>query len=351
MAHLAIFCTKKPTTGGKLLLDLQSSIIQNIHNMKAITKIAIFASLFGGAFGAKAETVEPLKYGDMDSWVTRQIKESRVIGGHTKTLYEVGPEQTITDGKPYANAGGSPWGTSNVMAKVAGVTKAVCSVAPDDHPGHGKCAKLETHIENVKALGVVNMKVLSPGSLFLGRFIEPVTTTDGAERFMICDTKFTRRPKALRFDYKFQQSNEKRVDMDGIGRAKDVEGPDRAVARLYLQKRTEDAQGNITAKRVGTLLVRFDKSTDWVNGATFDIIYGDATDKPGYDAKFMSLQQPLCYTVNSKGKSVPVKETGWAAPGEEPTHIMLQFISSDGGTYVGSPGNTLWIDNVALVYE
>ena len=294
--------------------------------------------------------MERLKYGDMESWITREVKESRVIGGKTKTLYEVGPEQTITDGKPYTTTGGSPWGTSNIMAKVAGVTKTTGTVTPDEHPGHGKCAKLETHIESVKALGIVNIKVLSPGSLFLGYFKEPITSTDGAEKFMIWDTKFTRRPKALRFDYKFQQSKEKRIDMDGLSRSKEVAGPDRGLARLYLQKRTEDAQGNVTAKRVGTMLVRFDKSTDWVNGATYDIIYGDATSKPGYDAERMALQT-LCYTINSKGKTVPVTETGWAAPGEEPTHIMLQFISSDGGTFVGSPGNTLWIDNVALVYE
>ena len=29
---------------------------------------------------------------------------------------------------------------------------------------------------------------------------------------------------------------------------------------------------------------------------------------------------------------------------------MLQFSSSHGGAYIGSPGNTLWVDNVRLVY-
>lgn len=318
--------------------------------MKNITKIAILTCLFGCAIGSKAETVEPLKYGDMDSWVTRKVKESRVIGGNTRTLYEVGPTQTITDGKPYVNAGGSPWGTSNIMAKVAGVTKTTSTVTPDEHPGHGKCAKLETQIEGVKALGIVNVKVLSPASLYLGHIIEPITSTKGAEKFLIWDTKFTRRPKALRFDYKYLQSKEKRIDMNGFSSAKDVSGPDRGMARLYLQKRVEDDQGNVTATRVGTMLVRFDKTTDWVNGATFDIVYGDPSGQTGYDAERMDLQT-LCYTLNSKGKTVPVTETGWASPGEEPTHIILQFVSSDGGTFVGSPGNTLWIDNVALVYE
>ena len=55
------------------------------------------------------------KYGDFNQWVTRNVKESGVIGGDTKTLYEIGPTQTITGNTPYTNKGGSPWGTSNVM--------------------------------------------------------------------------------------------------------------------------------------------------------------------------------------------------------------------------------------------
>ena len=35
---------------------------------------------------------------------------------------------------------------------------------------------------------------------------------------------------------------------------------------------------------------------------------------------------------------------------ENPTHMILQFSSSHGGAFIGSPGNTLWVDNVKLVY-
>ena len=56
------------------------------------------------------------------------------------------------------------------------------------------------------------------------------------------------------------------------------------------------------------------------------------------------------YARNSKGKSVPVREVGWAATDETPTHLILQFSSSDGVACTGTPGNTLWIDNVSLVY-
>ena len=110
---------------------------------------------------------EYLPYGNMNSWTIRHIKESGVIGGDTKTLYEVGPNRTITGNKPYVNGGGSPWGTSNVMAKVMGVVKTNNSVYRDKH-GSGYCAKLETHIEKVRVLGLMNMKVLAAGSLFLG---------------------------------------------------------------------------------------------------------------------------------------------------------------------------------------
>lgn len=311
--------------------------------------ISIILAILGVALPAAAQSFEPIKYGNMDQWVTREVKESRVIGGNTKTLYEVGPTQTVSDGKPFTNLGGSPWGTSNVMAKVAGVTKVASSVSPDEHPGHGKCAKLETHIEGVKAVGIVNISVLQPGSLFMGTMTEPVTSTKGGERFMICNTPFTRRPKAVQFDYKFQQSTEPRIKMTGFSRKADVAGPDYGVARLFLQKRSEDADGNVTAKRVGTMYVRFKKSTDWVDGANFEILYGDITGQPGYDASTMGLNS-IFYTLNSQGKSVPVKEIGWAAAGEEPTHVILQFISSHGETYTGAPGNTLWIDNVGFVY-
>ena len=56
------------------------------------------------------------------------------------------------------------------------------------------------------------------------------------------------------------------------------------------------------------------------------------------------------YAKNSKGKLVPVKEIGWGSASDTPTHLVLQFDSSHGGAYVGSEGNTLWIDNVRFIY-
>ncbi len=75
------------------------------------------------AFVASGQKMEKLPYGDMNQWVTRDIKESRVIGGDWKKCYAIGPTTTIRGDKPYSNMGGSPWATSNVMAKVMGITK------------------------------------------------------------------------------------------------------------------------------------------------------------------------------------------------------------------------------------
>lgn len=69
--------------------------------------------------------VEMIPFGNMDQWIDRQIKESGIIGGATKNVYAIGPTATIRENKPYKNMGGSPWATSNVMARVAGITKPI----------------------------------------------------------------------------------------------------------------------------------------------------------------------------------------------------------------------------------
>ena len=62
------------------------------------------------------------------------------------------------------------------------------------------------------------------------------------------------------------------------------------------------------------------------------------------------LQVQERYAVNSKGESVPIKEVAWGTEDDVPTHIQLQFTSSHGGAYIGSPGNSFYVDNVKLVY-
>lgn len=296
------------------------------------------------------ETFELFKYGDMDSWVTRSIHESGIIGGHTKHLYELGPTQQINGNVAYVNMGGSPWGNSNVMAKVVGIVKTNTSVYPEDR-GNGKCAKLETHIESVKVLGIVNITVVASGSLFLGDMKEPITSTKDGEAALNAGIPFTKHPKAIRYDYRTKMSNDlNRIRLTGFSKRAVIPGKDAAVMTCLLQKRVEDSHGNIFAKRVGTACVRYDDSTDWQNGATYEIKYGNIEQDSCYVPELMKLGVGEYHARNSHDESVKIQEIGWAKPDEEPTHIIVQFTSSVGGAFIGSPGNTIWVDNVGLVY-
>lgn len=102
--------------------------------------------------------LEPIKYGDMQNWYVRDIKESAIIGGDTKTLYEIGPSGHTSGNKAYRNLGGSPWSTSNVYAKVSGVVKTSCAVEPATVNG-ARMAKVQARMEHVKALGIINLDV------------------------------------------------------------------------------------------------------------------------------------------------------------------------------------------------
>lgn len=309
--------------------------------------------IIGAVFSLKTaaqEKIEPVLYGNMDHWVVRNIKESGIIGGNAKTLYEIGPSRTIDGNIPYKNMGKSPWATSNVMAKVMGVVKTNQSVYRDTH-GNGYCAKLMTHVEHVKVLGLMNISVLAAGSIFLGDIQEPITGTKDGEKSLNWGIPYNKRPKALRYDYRVSLSGSpNRIKQTGFSKVSTVSGKDCAVTVLLLQKRTEDAKGNIMAKRVGTMVIEYAHSTkDWVENATYRIMYGDIHNHPGYDARLMGLRS-TDYARNSKGKSVQVKETGWASEDDTPMHLVLQFSSSNGGAFIGSPGNTFWIDNVRLVF-
>ena len=84
--------------------------------------------------------VDYIAFGNFDKWLVRKVTESGVLGGETKTLYEIAPTATWNNNNAYKNQGGSPWATSNVMAKVAGITKTNVSVYREERPGHGYCA-------------------------------------------------------------------------------------------------------------------------------------------------------------------------------------------------------------------
>lgn len=290
-----------------------------------------------------------LPFGNLDSWYIRKIKESHLMGGKVKTLYEVAPKGSTDKAEPYRNLGGSPWATSNVLAKPVGIVKTNTSVYREEREGHGYCAKLYTHLESCKVLGMVNIEVLAAGSLFLGELVEPVNSAKNPYGKMSFGMPFTKRPKAIKFDYKTKIVGTPNRIKKGVGGRSTVKGMDMADCVLYLQKRWEDAEGNIFASRVGTMVHRFKKSTSgWVNNASFTIHYGDITGESYYNASSMGLNKMRC-AKNSKGKLVPVQEVKWEGDAT-PTHIVLQFSSSHGGAYIGTEGNTLWLDNIRLTY-
>lgn len=238
------------------------------------------------------------------------------------------------------------------MAKVSGITKASVSVYPERR-GEGYCARLETGIESVSAMGFLNVKVLVGGCLYLGRFLEPAKNSSETWGQIVCGIPFRRKPSALLFDYKVRLSGKSdRIKQDGFSKRSEVRGMDMPVVCLILQKRWEDKQGNLYAKRIGTLVVRIGKDTDWVNDITFPILYGDITKRDDYKS-YMGLLtgKSARYSLNSKGKNVPIQEIGWGTEEDEVTHMILEFCSSHGGSYIGSPGNTFWVDNIRLVYQ
>ena len=188
---------------------------------------------------------------------------------------------------------------------------------------------------------------------FLGETLEPITSTSNPMAKLDAGMKFTGKPKALVFDYRVKLSGHpNRIKETGFSKVKTVAGIDMADCVCLLQKRWEDAKGNIWAKRVGTMVVRFAKTTNgWVENASFPIHYGDITRQHFYKP-YMGLLSgnDTKWAKNSKGKMMPVKEIGWATANEAPTHMILQFDSSHGGAYIGSVGNTLWVDNVRVEY-
>jgi len=318
--------------------------------------IRVLASVISMLFlvaSVSGETVVPISYGNMNRWEVRRIPESGIIGGNIKTLYEIAPNDTVEGNVVYKNKGGSPWATSNVLAHVKGITKGSNAVFPDMRGDGDRAAKLCTMIERVKVIGIINIDVLVGGSIFMGEMVEPVRSTDNPYGNMVMGVPFTKRPKALQYDYKVEMPGaDERIYSSGFGRKKTLPGHDNAEVYIILQRRWEDEDGNLYAKRVGTGRERFGTSTDgWVNGHRLEVEYGDITGTPGYK-DFMGLipEDKSYYARNSRGKMVPVKEVGWDNPEATPTHMLVMASAASGTAYIGTPGLTLWVDNFALVY-
>ena len=292
-------------------------------------------------------------YGTFDTWCVREIKESGLIGGQTKYLYEFygTPSDTLrTEKEPFNAPEDYIWRTNNVLAIIAGIVKTNNTVFPEKR-GDGYCARIETHIEEVKALGIVNMDVTCQGVMLIGELPEPIRDTKSPMAKVDYGVAFNGRPKAVRLDYKADVGHEV-IRGTGFSKLKPLGVPDWAELTVILQKRWEDEDGNVHALRVGTGIERIMEDVpQWKNGYEVKVHYGDITSQPFYK-EYMGLKtdpETAYHALNSKGKNVIISEDGWAAPGTEPTHLMIHIISSCGNAFYGGVGNTVWVDNVQIV--
>ena len=322
----------------------------------------IFITLSLVAFGiscvtAQGQSVEETirkinEYGTFDRWSVREVKESGIIGGATKHLYEFyGDRDTlVTNKEPFTAPEDYMWRTNNVLAVVAGVVKTNNTVFPEKRDD-GYCARIETHIEEVKALGIVNMDVVCQGALLVGVLPEPIRDTKSPMAKVFYGFPFEASPKAVKLDYKADVAHEV-MRGTGFSKLKPMDYPDSAEFTIMLQKRWEDEDGRVHALRVGTGIERISEDVpEWVNGYEVKIHYGDITAEPFYE-DYMGLKtdpEIAYHALNSKGKNVVVEEEGWAEPGTEPNYMILHFIASCGKAFYGGVGNTLWVDNVEIV--
>lgn len=317
-----------------------------------IDSLTIFAGLLCCTFlSAQDQKVELInRYGSLDYWSAREIKESGIIGGNTKQLYEFfGNYETVPTSAPFSAPEGYYWRTNNVMAQVAGVTKTNNTVFPEKR-GDGYCARIETHIETVKALGIVNMEVVCQGAFILGGITEPIRDTKNPMEKVLYGIPFTGRPKALCFDYKADVGNAT-IRGTGFSKLKRLDTPDYPKIFIILQKRWEDRDGNVHALRVGTgSMMVLDNIDEWINGHRLEVHYGDISSEPFFEEHMDLNNDPgrAFHAINSHGENVRITEDGWASADETPNTLIISFLASSGEPFSGGVGNTLWVDNILL---
>lgn len=293
---------------------------------------------------ADAQRRELVPFGDFEQWTVRQIKESDIIGGASRTLYVIAPTDTIRQNAAF-DYSNTIWASSNAYAVVMGITKTSCSVTPDKGPD-GLCARLESCYASVKVAGIVDVKVFAGGSVYWGKMLEPIKGVSKPYSNMDWGIPFTGRPGALVLDYKSVLPNTGKI----VRGRKEVDGYDPEEIMLILQNRREDADGRLHVKRVGTAAIRIERSSGkWVKDKVIPVIYGDATKDSSY-RDYMGLTDFL-YAVNSKGKCVTAPEEGWAEPWTPVTHALLSISSGSCHGFDGAVGNILWVDNIRLEYE
>lgn len=274
-----------------------------------------------------------------------------MLGGHTRTLYVVAPTDTIRENAPYKyGQNGNPWSMSDAYAVVSGIQKAAGTVEPERR-GDGYCAHLAVKNLEVVVFKIVNIHVIVAGTIFWGQTIEPVTTAKDPYRNIDFGVPFTKRPSYLMYDFKCEVSPERTLTRaTGLTAPRTIEGHDECETYLFLQRRWEDSEGHIHAERVGTAYERFDVShPEWENGHRVPVWYGNCTNNPGFKP-YMGLTHRM-RALNSRGQIVPIEEDSWAPADAQPTHAILMLTSGCYEAFYGKDGNSLWVDNVKLVYN
>ena len=315
-----------------------------------MAKVQVTIWLLLASMAAMAQRYEKVPFGDFEHWTVRYVTESQIIGGQEKTLYVIGPDDTIRSNEPYSYKN-TIWSTSNAFAKVAGVGKTSTNVSPDNGPT-GKCAKLSTQFASCKVAGLINIKVLAAGSIYLGKMIEPITGVSDPYAFMDWGIPFTKRPKALVLNYKATIPNTGKLVKGTTFRTTEFNGYDPAEILFILQNRWEDEKGNIHAKRVGTAVFHIEKSSNgWVKGFKVPVIYGDARKSKDYKPYMDVIAgEKTMYALNGKGKKKVIQEESWAEENCPVTHAIMMITSGSQGAFVGALDNVLWVDEIRLEY-
>jgi len=313
-------------------------------------RLFLFVSWFVAVSLSCQERIEPVPFGDMDQWVVRYIKESRIIGGKTRILYAIAPTDTIRKNIAFDyDKSASPWTVSSAYARVAGVEKASGTVSPERR-GKGWCCRLDNKMDSVIAIGIIKKYVMVAGTIFTGVTLEPVTSADDPYSVVDMGVPFTKRPVAMMLDYKAKiDESDEIVAANASAKITKRKGRDAATMEVFLQRRWEDKDGNLHAMRVGTGCERVYHSTDWQNDHRIPIYWGDAIERQSGYKEYMGLNMRVMKSRNSKGKMTLIKEEGYS--NENPTHIVISCSSGCYEAFVGHPGNTLWVDNIRLVYK
>lgn len=301
--------------------------------------------------GLQAETLFPLSQSgegvDFDTWTVRYIHESKLLGGRTKTLYAIGPSDTITTNQPYTPLN-NPWGSSATYAKFMGIETGVEGSVTPEPRGYGYCCRLTNLITHVN---VGNIYAMVSGTIYLGQALEPLSISAKSRPYTAIDfgIPFDEHPIAIQLDYKANISTADSLISTERNRIDTIPGHDCAVIFLYLQYRWEDPNtGRIYARRVATAYERICTTIpEWINGHTIPIRWGNITTSPTFQP-YEGLNQRDMMTRNSKGKMTRIEEVGWSL--DRPTHIVLYISSSDAGVFCACEGNTLWIDNLQFIY-